>query len=811
MSGRQLRTGFARWLTLAVGAAILSGCLRDFDPPPTGDAGVVADGGPRFDGGPALDGGPTLDGGGDAGVPVDGGSDAGVLGADGGAQDAGVLDGGDADGGAVDAGLADAGVPDGLCPATVTYQGTVGQQVFIAGEFNGWSPTATPMNHEGNGVYRAPLRLQPGLYGYKLVVDGNWQLDPGQPYRVYDNRIENSGLRVADCRKPVLRVESATSSRAAMGQGTITVRLRYDPRAAGPLASVRGEVRLQGGAVRALTAGELTIAGTQVDVQVGALADGKHTLRLVAVDAANKESAPVLVPMWIEVEAFDWRDTPIYLVFTDRFRDGNPQNNRPSAGATPSANWMGGDLQGVTAAINEGYFDQLGVKALWLSPFNQGPDGTYLGDENANVSGYHGYWAIDPLHVDDRLGGDAALTEMVRAAHAKGIRVLMDWALNQVHEDHPYVTEHPEWFNAGCVCGTPGCDWTERRLDCLFKEYLPDINWESKAAGERFIADALDWMERFDLDGFRVDAVKHVPDGAVFNLGTRVREAFEQGNAKVFLMGETAMGWCANQSPTSSCNATQYGTISRYISPFGLSGQFDFVLYYAAGLKFLATPPCGDGPCGMLHVDYWTKASLEQYPATAIMTPYIGSHDSTRFITLASHPDRAGSRYTNLPPQPTTDEPYDRMYLAFAWLFSIPGAPLLYNGDEYGEFGGADPDNRHMTRFGGALNAREQAQLTRVRRLLTARAQLKGLRRGEYRSLNGTTETFWTIARGTGADLVVVAMNRGGAAETKTFDVSAVAQNGRVFTDALGSDVTATVTAGSLTVTLPPRSVVYLR
>ena len=795
-------------VSTVVAALVLSGCLRDFAGPaePDAGAGPALDGGARADGGMPADGSLGQDGGvpADAGVAVDGGS------VDGGAGDAGIFDGGGVDGGA-DGGAADGGAADGLCPAALTYQGSVGQTVFVAGEFNGWSPTATPLSHEGNGVYRTQLRLAPGLYGYKVVVDGNWLLDSGQPYRVYDNHIENSGLRVADCGKPALRVESATAGRPARGQGSITARLRYDARSAGALGTVRAEIRLQGGVVRALTSSELTVSGTQVDLQLSALADGKHTVRLVAVGATGRESEAVLLPMWIEAEAFDWRDTPIYLVFTDRFRDGQPQNNRSSTGATPTADWMGGDLQGVTAAINEGYFDQLGIKALWLSPFNQNPTGTYPGDEGAQVSGYHGYWPIDPLHVDARLGGDAALTEMVRAAHQKGIRVLMDWALNQVHEDHPYVSEHPEWFNTGCVCGTAGCDWTERRLDCLFKPYLPDINWENRAASEQFIRDALDWMERFDLDGFRVDAVKHVPDGAVFNLGTRVRESFERGNAKTFLMGETAMGWCANQSPTSSCNATQYGTISRYINPFGLTGQFDFVLYYAAGLKFLATPPCGDGPCGMLHVDYWTKASLEQYPAGAIMTPYIGSHDSTRFMTLAANPDKAGSRYTNLPPQPTTDEPYDRMYLAFAWLFSIPGAPLLYNGDEYGEYGGADPDNRHRTRFGSALNAREQAQLTRIRRLLTARAQLRGLRRGEYRSLEGTTETLWTIARGAGAELVIVAMNRGSGPETKTFDVSIVAQNGRVFTDALGSSTTATVTSGSLTLTLPARSVMYLK
>ncbi|NIS33009.1 MAG: hypothetical protein GWN73_22015, partial [Actinobacteria bacterium] len=81
------------------------------------------------------------------------------------------------------------------------------------------------------------------------------------------------------------------------------------------------------------------------------------------------------------------------------------------------------------------------------------------------------------------------------------------------------------------------------------------------------------------------------------------------------------------------------GIISRYITPYGLHGQFDFVLYYAGSLQFL-----GDFPGrGMAHVDFWTRASMEQYPLGSVMTPYIGSHDTQRFITLTAHPDLANN------------------------------------------------------------------------------------------------------------------------------------------------------------------------
>ena len=231
--------------------------------------------------------------------------------------------------------------------------------------------------------------------------------------------------------------------------------------------------------------------------------------------------------------------------------------------------------------------------------------------------------------VDPRLGSEADLEALVTAAHRRGIRVLMDYVINHVHEDHEYVDVHPEWFRTGCECGQPGCDWTTHRLDCSFHAYMPDVDWQEEAASEQMIADALWWLERFDLDGLRVDAVKHVEDLAIVNLSTRVHEAFEQGGTEYFLLGETAMGWAGDDL---GANLPEYETIARYIGPFALSGQFDFVLYHATAYRVWA-----DDARGMLHLDYWTRASHDHYPADAVMTPFVGSHDSERLISLAQY------------------------------------------------------------------------------------------------------------------------------------------------------------------------------
>src|SRR5262249_9176769 len=155
-------------------------------------------------------------------------------------------------------------------------------------------------------------------------------------------------------------------------------------------------------------------------------------------------------------------------------------------------------------------------------------------------------------------------------AHAHGIRILQDFVVNHVHQEHEYVKAHPEWFRTGCVCGQNGCDWTANRLECQFANYLSDVNWTLPEVVAQYSDDAVWWLDEFDLDGFRIDAVKHIEDIAVFNLTARIRQEFEAAGNRIFLTGETAMGW---NDCGLSCNADQYGTINRYLGPFGLDGQ----------------------------------------------------------------------------------------------------------------------------------------------------------------------------------------------------------------------------------------------
>jgi glycosidase len=756
----------------------------------------------------------THDGGAAGDGTVSMGTDAGSNGQGDGAQPDAQI-GTDANGGP-DATM-ESNLRERSCSTVVRYQDQPGKNVFIAGTFNAFSPTATRLNDgQGTGTYTATLTIDAGLYPYKLVVDGNWILDPSHRYRAYDSNVENSGLRVPNCHEPLLELAGKQMSVNGASRGGAQFRLRYTEANQGPGPDTSRFVLLlrSGTSSRALSQSEWSWDAStwQLTVNLSGLTDGKYTLNLTATNKNGTASNRVLLPFWVEADAFDWHDAIIYMAMIDRFRDGDPSNNpAPVTNAVRSADYYGGDLNGITASIRDGYFDQMGIKALWLTPFNTQPVGAFPDSDGVHyVTGYHGYWPAEAREVDPRIGGDAALMELTNVAHQHGIRVLMDWVINHVHENHSYITQHPDWFNTQadglCICGTANCDWTTHRLTCIFAPYLPNIRWTNNTAAEQFVADAVFWLEHFDLDGFRIDAVKHVPDIAIFNTATAIRENFEAAGTKYYTVGETAMGWYDCNPMDATCNADNYGTISRYIGYDALSGQFDFVLHHSTVLNVFAFDSKG-----MIHANVWTQASETHYPMGAQMATYVASHDETRFVTEVSTPNLAGNKWPDqqLPTQPTDPLPYKRLALAETWNMTIPYIPMLYYGDEYGEFGAADPDNRHMMRFDSNRNATEQALFQTIKAIGTARLALPALRRGTFTTLDQPTETFWAYARqipGT-MDFAIVALNRDAAPITKTVALGPdlPIMQGMMLNDRLGG-ATAMMTPSGLQITLPAYS-----
>lgn len=712
------------------------------------------------------------------------------------------------------------------CPTTITFESTqAASNVRVAGEWQGFDlATATAMQGPtAGGEYTATIELPPGLHAYKIVYDDGqggtvWTLNPSEGRRKYTDGIENSAIKVADCSKPSLDVVSSEALRPSPGQGTFSATLSYVPPVGGSAANAAGfsgELKKDDTSTP-LTSSQLSVAadGTTT-ISLSGLSDGKYRVVLRPQADSGAQGEPIRLVFWIESEKFSWEDALIYMVVTDRYKNGNPSNDPgPTPNADPRGDWMGGDLEGLRQAIAAGTLDQLGIRAIWLTPFQTNPTSAFAASDGVHqVTGYHGYWPTKAREVDPRIGGEAALRALVKEAHAHGIRILQDFVVNHVHQEHEYVAAHPDWFRTGSVCGTQDCDWTAHALDCMFASYMPDINHTVPEANAQFVEDAVWWVDDFDLDGLRVDAVKHVEEVATRNLAAEVRDTFERsGLTRYFLMGETAMGWNDCGDP---CNDENYGTIAKYIGPQGLDGQFDFVLYHGVSYRTFAY-----SDQGMLHADYWLKHGLEKWPAGAIMTPYIGSHDTSRFTSLADYRgqdgahDRGipGNQWSNTAVAPTDSEPYRRTRIAMAWLLGLPGAPLLYYGDEYGQWGGADPNNRLFFRPDAQLSADEAATLAFVRKMGQARRDVPALRRGTYVSLSVNDDTLVFARKISQANAAVVGLTRSFAPQQMTFEVNAALgwPPGTVVQDELGGPNATVAGDGSLTLTIPASGAVVV-
>lgn len=679
------------------------------------------------------------------------------------------------------------------CDVVVTVEAPTAEQVQVAGEWNDWTPE--DLRHQGGGTWSADLGdVAPGTHAYKFLFDGGWEGDPPPdvPSKWLDG-VENRALRVRDCSVPWLDALDAT-----VDGDTVTATLRFTPSVDGPGLDPDTLFVSVGG--RTLTDGvSATVDGASITVTASGLPLGKHTVRASVEDADGvSASGDVFVPLWVEEERWIWEDGLIYFVFTDRFRNGDIDAGggaAPVDGVSTIANYQGGDFLGILDAMDEGYFEALGADVLWLTPVYENPDDAYLALDGQNqFSGFHGYWPVDPLGIESKLGDVNAsapdrLREVIDEAHSRGIRVLFDLVLNHVHEDHVYVQEHPEWFGAPCVCGTPGCDWDAQARTCWFTDYLPDLDYRNHAIVERVLDDTLTLVREWDVDGVRVDAAKHMDHVIMRTLSHRLAE-HEVGDATpIYTIGETFTG------------GDGHGQIMEYVAPTELDGQFDFPLYWAIRDAF-----AGDG--SFQGLEGAVAASRDAYgDAWGLMSPFLGNHDILRFVTQAAGNGQGswGGTEDLLAQggeQVTQWDLIDRQSMAFAFTLTQPGLPLIYYGDEIGLAGDGDPDNRRLMNFDPYLSANQEELRERVRLIGQTRAGSRALRRGERIQL-WVDDTLLVYARVAEDDVAVVALNKGGT-RTVTVPIGAVeALAGRTLVDARG-DRSVSVSGGSFELTLGP-------
>lgn len=243
---------------------------------------------------------------------------------------------------------------------------------------------------------------------------------------------------------------------------------------------------------------------------------------------------------------FIWEAANVYFLMTDRFNNGNPNNDMNFGRTKETAvlrGFEGGDIIGITKKIEEGYFNELGINAIWFTPVVEQIHGN-VDEGTGSTYGFHGYWAKDWTSLDPNFGTMEDLKKLVDTAHKNGIRIVLDGVINHTG---PATEQDPVWPQDWVRTG-PNCTYKnyETTTACTLVSNLPDILTESekevgipvalankwKAEGRyelemgelddfftrtgyprtptNYIIKWLtDYITEFGIDGYRADTVKH--------------------------------------------------------------------------------------------------------------------------------------------------------------------------------------------------------------------------------------------------------------------------------------------------------------
>lgn len=271
----------------------------------------------------------------------------------------------------------------------------------------------------------------------------------------------------------------------------------------------------------------------------------------------------------VQEKPFVWEGANLYFLLTDRFKNGDTSND-VQFGRTEKASKLrgfeGGDLRGVIQKVENNYFSDLGVNAIWMTPLVEQIHG-YTDEGTGKTYGFHGYWAKDWTSLDPNFGTKKELKELVSKAHARGIRVVLDVVINHTG---PVTSQDPKYPN-DWVRTSPQCTYSgfETTTACTLVANLPDIlteddkevqipqflldKWKQEGrlqkelksldaffakyqfprASKYYIMKWLaDYITEFGVDGFRVDTVKHVHEQVWKDFQKVCDDAFAEYKAK---------------------------------------------------------------------------------------------------------------------------------------------------------------------------------------------------------------------------------------------------------------------------------------
>ena len=406
----------------------------------------------------------------------------------------------------------------------------------------------------------------------------------------------------------------------------------------------------------------------------------------------------------------DWvKDAVFYQIFPDRFaRSGRvPKAGHLQAWGEPPTlhRYQGGDLLGVVERLD--HIASLGVNAIYFCPVFQSASN-------------HRYHTHDYYHVDPMLGGNAALRELLDAAHARGMKVVLDGVFNHASRgffqfsdllEQGESSAYLDWFHAGPFPLSAYDDSREANYAAWWgNRALPKFNTGTQAVRE-FLWDVAEYWTRFGIDGWRLDVPNEIDDDDFWREFRRRVKAIDPD---AYIVGEI------------------WGDAHRWLQ----GDQFDAVMNYpftrpciaylgAHTLNHAMNEASGTGHVDPMSAEQFGRRMKEVahlYPLEIVQAQLnlLGSHDTARYLSVV------GGDHT-------------AHHLALTFQLTYIGAPCLYYGDEIGLPGGPDPDCRRAFPWEDQSSWNTDT-LGLIRKLTAARHATPALQRGGFEVLHAHSD-----------------------------------------------------------------------
>jgi cyclomaltodextrinase len=718
--------------------------------------------------------------------------------------------------------------------------------VSLAGQFNDWTVGKTPMTDaDGDGTYEATLLLPAGSYQYKFVVDGNWTPDKdGQDADADDGFGGKNSIKNVDDRFPSIAVRKGDG--AVYGEG-----IAHGGRASEVNNRGGGKVefttRAHGGDVEAVSL-VLGAAGAERTIPLvlanrdqvfeywranaSDVADGT-TYRFVYADGGKTFTLGPsgLVPgkggagdafsfaaaKHPAFETPDWvKNGVIYQIFPDRFMNGNKANDQdfkewyyegrttlPPGGklnveyqeyyhlvsdwsnwraltqaphTADGRDWMafyGGDIAGVQQKLD--YLQELGVTIIYFNPIFE-------------ARSTHKYDGADYEKVDPHFGTNDEFVAFVKAAKARGMRIVLDIVYNHSGDSHWAFREaalkgpldpHYSWFEMKkwpFPAGWPNVQGPWRPSDYYYCWWgfgsLPDLNFDlsRNADAEKSIVDIKDaqpniallnhlltateyWLKVADADGVRLDVPNEVP----LWFWKLYRERVKKIKPDAYVVAEL------------------WGNAADVVGPVYYDAVMNYAFFKDPVQKFL-----GMGQGTAAEFDATLAAGRSHYPTQAVEVQMnlLDSHDTPRFLTQVGGPAKVA-----------------RLKLAAMFGMTYIGAPHIYYGDEVGLEGARDPDCRRPFPWDYAKDPWRVELLGFYKKLTAARHAHPALRTGAFRTVYAEGKAYGYV-RSAGDEHFLVALNAGLAPARVTPDLAFLGTSVKA-TDLLSGEAATWTTAGA--------------